>query len=113
MYKRQTKNNTKANDEPAKALIAELEKAAAAGCTAVSYTHLDGTLCMVRQFRYAMQPELWELPAGKLEKGEDPFEAAKREMEEECGLTAAKYTSLGEFLSLIPILRLRLIPAPL
>ena len=52
---------------------------------------------MVRQFRYAMQQELWELPAGKLEKGEDPFEAAKRELEEECGLTADKYTSLGEF----------------
>ena len=32
----------------------------------------DGTICMVRQFRYAMQQELWELPAGKLEKGEDP-----------------------------------------
>lgn len=30
-------------------------------------------------------------------KGEDPFEAAKRELEEECGLTADKYTSLGEF----------------
>ena len=57
----------------------------------------DGTICMVRQFRYAMQQELWELPAGKLEKGEDPFEAAKRELEEECGLTADKYTSLGEF----------------
>ena len=50
----------------------------------------DGTICMVQQ-------ELWELPAGKLEKGEDPFEAAKRELEEECGLTADKYTSLGEF----------------
>ena len=33
----------------------------------------DGTICMVRQFRYAMQQELWELPAGKLEKGEDPL----------------------------------------
>ena len=42
----------------------------------------DGTLCMVRQFRYAMQQELWELPAGKLEKGEDPFLAAQRELEE-------------------------------
>ena len=57
----------------------------------------DGTLCMVRQFRYAMQQELWELPAGKLEKGEDPFEAAKRELGEECGLTADHYTPLGEF----------------
>ena len=57
----------------------------------------DGTICMVRQFRYAMQQQLWELPAGKLEKGEDPFEAAKRELEEECGLTADNYISLGEF----------------
>ena len=38
-----------------------------------------------------------ELPAGKLEKGEDPFEAAKRELGEECGLTADHYTPLGEF----------------
>lgn len=38
-----------------------------------------------------------ELPAGKLEKGEDPFAAAKRELEEECGLTADNYISLGEF----------------
>ena len=57
----------------------------------------DGNVTMVRQFRYAMQQELWELPAGKLEQGEDPFEAAKRELEEECGLTAEHYTSLGEF----------------
>ena len=57
----------------------------------------DGTICMVRQFRYAMQQELWELPAGKLEKGEDLFLAAQRELEEECGLTADHYTSLGQF----------------
>ena len=40
----------------------------------------DGNVTMVRQFRYALGEELWELPAGKLEKGEDPFEAAKREL---------------------------------
>lgn len=57
----------------------------------------DGTIYMVRQFRYAMQQELWELPAGKLEKGEDPFVAAKRELTEECGVTADEYISLGEF----------------
>ena len=55
----------------------------------------DGTICMVRQFRYAMQQELWELPAGKLEKGEDPLEAAKRELGEEAGLAAAEYRDLG------------------
>ena len=57
----------------------------------------DGSVTMVRQFRYAFGEEIWELPAGKLEADEDPFEAAKRELSEECGLTADKYTSLGEF----------------
>ena len=55
----------------------------------------DGTLCMVRQFRYAFGEEIWELPAGKLEAGEDPFEAAKRELSEECGLTADNFIDLG------------------
>ena len=54
-------------------------------------------VALVRQYRYPLHGLLLELPAGKLEKGEDPFEAAKRELEEECGLTADKYTSLGEF----------------
>ena len=56
----------------------------------------DGTICMVGQFRYAMQQERWELPAGKREKGEDPCEAAKRELTEECGVTADEYISLGQ-----------------
>ena len=56
----------------------------------------DGTICMVRQFRYAMHKELWELPAGKLEPGEDPFAAARRELTEECGLTADEFIPLGE-----------------
>ena len=55
----------------------------------------DGNVTIVRQFRYALGEELWELPAGKLEAGEDPFEAAKRELSEECGLTADTYTELG------------------
>ena len=57
----------------------------------------DGSVTMVRQFRYAFGEEIWELPAGKLEADEDPFEAAKRELSEECGLTADHYTPLGEF----------------
>ena len=54
-------------------------------------------VAMVRQYRYPMGEIVLELPAGKLEKGEDPFAAAKRELEEECGLTADNYISLGEF----------------
>ena len=55
----------------------------------------DGNVTMVRQFRYAFGEEIWELPAGKLEAGEDPFEAAKRELSEECGLTAENFIDLG------------------
>ena len=42
----------------------------------------EGNVYMVRQFRYALGEEIWELPAGKLKAGEDPFEAAKREQSE-------------------------------
>lgn len=50
---------------------------------------------LVRQYRYALGQELWELPAGKLEKGEDPFEAMKREQREETGTTGKDYVFLG------------------
>jgi ADP-ribose pyrophosphatase len=54
-----------------------------------------GTLRFVRQFRYPYHKVLLELPAGKLEKGEEPLQAGLRELEEECGLRADKVTSLG------------------
>ena len=66
------------------------------GACIVALTDAD-EIYLVRQFRYALGQELWELPAGKLEKGEDPFAAAKRELEEECGLVARHFTDLGEF----------------
>lgn len=53
------------------------------------------TILFVRQFRYPMKEVLLELPAGKLEYGEDPFKAAKRELEEETGYCANKWTDLG------------------
>jgi ADP-ribose pyrophosphatase len=45
-----------------------------------------GEIILVRQFRYAVGRELWELPAGSLNDGEDPAEAARRECHEEIGL---------------------------
>lgn len=53
-------------------------------------------LIFVRQFRYPYHKVLLELPAGKLEPGEDPFEAMKREQMEETGTTGENYISLGE-----------------
>ncbi|MDD3429110.1 MAG: NUDIX hydrolase [Oscillospiraceae bacterium] len=57
----------------------------------------ENKIYLVHQFRYAYGEELWELPAGKLEKGEDPFLAAQRELGEEVGVTAKEYCSLGQF----------------
>ncbi len=53
-------------------------------------------LIFVRQFRYPYHKVLLELPAGKLEPGEDPFEAMKREQLEETGTRGENYVSLGE-----------------
>ena len=49
----------------------------------------------VRQFRYPYKRVLLELPAGKLEKGEDPLDAGKRELQEECGVTADTIIPMG------------------
>ena len=65
------------------------------GVCAAVLTENDEIL-LVRQFRYPYQEVLLELPAGKLEKGEDPFEAGKRELKEETGAVANKYISLGK-----------------
>lgn len=67
------------------------------GGVSVAVLTAENELLFVKQFRCPYKEVLMELPAGKLEKGEDPFEAAKRELAEECGLVAEHYTDLGEF----------------
>jgi len=51
---------------------------------------------IVRQFRYVTGQELIEVPAGKLEEGEDPRDAALRELGEETGLTCDRLEFLGK-----------------
>jgi ADP-ribose pyrophosphatase len=56
----------------------------------------DESVILVRQFRIAIDAWLWELPAGKLDPGEDPLEAARREFHEETGYSAAEMRILAK-----------------
>ena len=56
----------------------------------------NGFAFCVRQYRYAMSEHLLELPAGKLEPGENPLDCAKRELSEETGISAGNFVSLGK-----------------
>jgi ADP-ribose pyrophosphatase len=57
----------------------------------------DGNLIFVRQYRHAASMDLLELPAGTLEKDEDPAVCAAREIREETGFAADKMEKIGDF----------------
>jgi ADP-ribose pyrophosphatase len=54
----------------------------------------DGTILLVRQYRHAVGQFLWELVAGRIEPGEPPLTAARRELLEETGYTARRLRKL-------------------
>lgn len=58
-----------------------------------------GDVLLVRQYRYAFSRVLTEIPAGKREAGEEPFVTAQRELREEIGATAGKWTELGALIA--------------
>ena len=62
-----------------------------------------GDVIMVKQYRYAFERVMLEIPAGKLEPGEDPFEAVKRELEEESGAVAKNIEYMGEIFTTVAI----------
>lgn len=57
----------------------------------------DGTVYLVRQYRYPFAEAVLEIPAGKLDAGEQPVDAANRELEEEIGMKASELIYMGEF----------------
>lgn len=56
----------------------------------------EGKILLVKQFRYPYKEELWEIPAGKLNEGEDPIETAIRELKEEGGVIANSVEKMFE-----------------
>jgi ADP-ribose pyrophosphatase len=57
----------------------------------------DPWIVMERQYRHAANQFLWELPAGKMDAGEEPLAAAQRELEEETGYSARNWKPLVEY----------------
>ena len=54
----------------------------------------DPQILLIRQYRYAADGYVWEIPAGRLDEGEDPMECARRELLEETGCTAERVERL-------------------
>lgn len=65
------------------------------GGVAIVAIDRDGNVLTVKQYRYVFSRVLEEIPAGKLEPGENPREAALRELKEETGATPERFTDLG------------------
>ena len=79
------------------------------GAVAIVALDAEENVYLVRQYRYAIGRATLELPAGKLEMGEDDKEAAaRRELSEEIGATAGKMTPLGVYVSSPAILTERI-----
>ena len=78
--------------------IATREVADHPGGVAVLPLDEENRVLAVTQFRYVFGKPLLEIPAGKLEPGEDPGEAGLRELREETGATPGRYESMGRIL---------------
>lgn len=69
------------------------------GAAAVVPFLTDDRILLLRQYRYAAGGTIWEIPAGKLDPGEDPETCALRELEEETGYRAGRIVRTGEILT--------------
>jgi ADP-ribose pyrophosphatase len=67
------------------------------GSSVVIARNAAGELLLVQQYRYAAKKKLWEAVAGRIDPGETPLAAARRELAEEGGYAAKRWTKLGVF----------------
>jgi ADP-ribose pyrophosphatase len=64
---------------------------------ATEESRVEPLVLLERQYRYAAESYLWELPAGRIDKGEEPVAAARRELFEETGYTARSWKRILRF----------------
>ena len=67
------------------------------GAVAIVAVDAEGCVALVRQLREATRKHVLELPAGTAEPGEEPLDTARRELQEECGLTGGEWRELAAF----------------
>jgi 8-oxo-dGTP pyrophosphatase MutT (NUDIX family) len=79
--------------------VADLEIIHHPGGAAAAAVDGQGRVCLLRQYRHAAGGWIWELPAGKLEPREPPLATVQRELVEEAGCRAGKWTPLGPYVS--------------
>jgi len=69
------------------------------GGAAVVALNKENEVCLLKQYRHAVDKWLWELPAGKIDNHEPPLQTIKRELREEAGITATQWNQLGQMVS--------------
>lgn len=67
------------------------------GAVAIVPVHQNGDVVLIKQFRPTIGEEIYEIPAGTMEKGEAPLATAKREIIEETGFKAKQWSKVAEF----------------
>ena len=67
------------------------------GACAIVPVFENGDIMMINQFRYPMKQIFLEVPAGKIDPNENPFDTAKRELVEETGISAKEFHYVGHF----------------
>ena len=67
------------------------------GAVAIVPVHSNGDVVLLRQFRPTIGAEIYEIPAGTIERGEAPLATAKREIIEETGFKASRWSKIAEF----------------
>lgn len=77
----------------------EMEVVEHPGGAAIVALNDDGEICVIKQYRAVFDDWFWELPAGKRDNEEPPVETARRELEEEAGVTASQWQELGSMVS--------------